>query len=109
MKRRSGPRPAPIFPAFVRPPTVFGCNPMLFSLLATVSAILVFPAGIMRLNIVMVVLGVVVFAGGVLWLNGLTKRDPQALEVFLRSLRYSRMYDARARWDRRVRRRRSWQ
>jgi type IV secretion/conjugal transfer VirB4 family ATPase len=97
--KRAGLRGAPIFPAFVRPPTVFGCDPRLFSIVATVAAILVFPAGLMRLNFVMVAAGVGILFGFVLWMNGQGKRDPQWLDVWWRSLRYARVYAARARWD----------
>lgn len=108
MTRRSGPRPAPIFPAFVRPPTVFGCDPRLFAIVSTVSAILVLPAGVMRLNPLMIALGLAVFTSSVVWLNRLSKSDPQALDVWLRSRRYSKRYDARARWDQIAARRRPW-
>jgi type IV secretory pathway TrbD component len=108
MKKPSGPRPAPIFPAFVRPPTLFGCEPRLLYALAAVCAILVIPAGVMQLRLIPIAVGVVVFVGGVVALIALNKRDPQAFDVWLRSRQYERQYDARARWDRPAPRRRSW-
>lgn len=108
MKRASGPRPAPIFPAFVRPPTVFGCDPRVFAVVATLSAMLVLPAGVMRLNPFMVALGLTFFAGSVVQANRASKNDPQWLDVWWRSRRYSRRYDARARWDKRAPRQGSW-
>ena len=102
-----GPEPAPIFDALVRPPTLWGCDPRLFSALATVAGLGAYAAAL-RLSAALGLASAVIFVAGVFALNELTKHDPYGFDVWLRSRGYAREYDARARWDVLVRRRRSW-
>jgi type IV secretory pathway TrbD component len=97
----------PIFQAFVRPPTILGCDPRVISLAATLSACLLM-VGVMRVHLGSAVLGGVLFAAAVVGCNVAGKRDPQWLDVWFRSIRYRRRYDRVGRWDARVPRRRSW-
>lgn len=102
-----GPVPAPIFDALVRPPTLWGCDPRLFSMLATVSGLGAYAAAL-RLSVSLALASVALFALGVFGLNELTKHDPYGFDVWWRSRGYAREYDARARCDVAVPRRRGW-
>jgi type IV secretory pathway TrbD component len=102
-----GPEPAPIFDALVRPPTLWGCDPRLFSILATVAGLGAYAAAL-RLSVGLGLASALIFVVGVLGLNELTKHDPYGFDVWLRSRGYAHEYDARARWDVAVRRRRGW-
>lgn len=102
-----GPEPVPTFDALVRPPTLWGCDPRLFSALATVAGLGAYAAAL-RLSLALGLASALVFVGGVFGLNELTKHDPYGFDVWLRSRSYAREYDARSRWDVRSRRRRAW-
>ena len=65
-------------------------------------------AAALRLSVGLGLASALIFVVGVLGLNELTKHDPYGFDVWLRSRGYAHEYDARARWDVLVRRRRSW-
>ena len=108
MSERYEPPAEPVFDALVRPATLFGCDPRVFSLSATVCGLMVY-AAVMRLQFVLGVVGAGLFVVSWLAMNRLREWDLYGLDVWLRSLRYAYTYDAAPRWDAEVpKRKRSW-
>ena len=98
---------APIHEALTRDILVMGCERNAFTLLALGCAVLAM-VGFLDDRFGLVVGSALLFFGSVVPLQRMTKDDPKAPVIWIRSLGARRIYDAAPRWDQpRLRQKRS--
>ena len=85
-------RVAPVRRSLTRPQLIFGCDRVPFLLLALMCMALALPGGIAAGNFINAGLAVIIFIIGVKFLGSLAKYDPDAMQVFQRSIHYQDSY-----------------
>ena len=85
-------RVAPVRRSLTRPQLIFGCDRVPFLLLSLICIALILPGGIATGNFINAGIGVAVFLAGIKVLGSLAKYDPDAMEVFKRSIHYQDSY-----------------
>lgn len=99
--------PTPVREALVRPRLWWGCDPTLLTFLGLLCALVGGGGGYAYKNWHLAIVAAVAFVWGRRGLVKLAKEDPLYFRVWWRSLRYQRVYDAVARWNKHVKPRRS--
>ena len=87
-------RVTPVFKSLIRPQTMFGCDRILVFVLLMATTLLMGPGGLGSGNIPNFLAGLVILMLGIRFLASLAKYDPDAFEVFRRSMRYTSVYGA---------------
>lgn len=87
-------RIAPVHKSLIRPQLMFGCDRKLVFILLMATALLAGPGGLGSGNVRNIAIGVALFIIGVRLLAALAKTDPDAFEVFRRSMQYRAEYPA---------------
>lgn len=87
-------RVTPVHKSLIRPQLMFGCDRTLVFILLMATALLMGPGGLGSGNVVNFAIGLVTLMVGVRFLSSLAKYDPDAFEVFRRSMRYKSVYTA---------------
>ena len=90
-------RVAPVRRSLTRPQLIFGCDRVPFLLLTLMCMGLALPGGIAAGNFVNAILAVIIFISGIKILGTLAKYDPNAMDVFQRSIHYQDIYIASSR------------
>ena len=88
------PRIAVVHKSLIRPQTMFGSDRILVFVLLMAAGLLIGPGGMGSGSIANIVLGVVILLVGIQLLAALAKYDPDAREVFRRSMRFKEVYSA---------------
>lgn len=87
-------RITPVHKSLIRPQLMFGCDRTLVFLLLMATTLLMGPGGLGSGNVVNFAIGFVTLMIGIRFLASLAKYDPDAFEVFRRSMRFKPVYTA---------------
>ena len=85
-------RVSPVRRSLTRPQLIFGCDRILFLLLMLICIALGLPGGIAAGNYFNTFIAVIIFYIGTQFLRFLTKYDPQAYQIFQRTVHYQDSY-----------------
>jgi len=85
-------RVVPVHKSLIRPQLMFGCDRMLVFGLLMATTLLIGPGGLGSGNMLNFGIGVGVLIVGIRLLAALAKFDPDAREVFIRSMRFASVY-----------------
>ncbi|MCR4818853.1 MAG: VirB3 family type IV secretion system protein [Fretibacterium sp.] len=86
--------------SLTRPQFIFGCDRTLFLLLLLACMALGFPGGLASGNFVNFFIAIVIFFVGLQVLRVMGKKDPLAMRIFQRSVKYQDSYVASSRVSR---------
>ena len=94
MNNDQQPRIVVVHKSLIRPLTMFGCDRILVFVLLMASGLLIGPGGMGSGSMSNIILGILILVVGIKLLAALAKYDPDAREVFRRSMRYKDIYAA---------------
>ena len=86
--------------SLTRPQFIFGCDRTLFLLLLLACMALGLPGGLASGNFVNFFIALVIFFIGLQILRAMAKKDPLAMRIFQRSVKYQEKYLASSRFTR---------
>ena len=93
-------RVATVRRSLTRPQFIFGCDRTLFLLLLLACMALGLPGGLASGNFVNFFIAVLIFFIGLQVLRAMGKKDPLAMRIFQRAVKYQDSYLASSRFDR---------
>ena len=93
-------RVATVRRSLTRPQFIFGCDRTLFLLLLLACMALGLPGGLASGNFVNFFIAVLIFFIGLQVLRAMGKKDPLAMRIFQRAVKYQDSYVASSRFDR---------
>ena len=86
--------------SLTRPQFIFGCDRTLFLLLLLACMALGLPGGLASGNFVNFFIAIAIFFAGLQVLRAMGKKDPLAMKIFQRAVKYQDSYVASSRVDR---------
>lgn len=93
-------RVATVRRSLTRPQFIFGCDRTLFLLLLLACMALGLPGGLASGNFVNFFIAVAIFFAGLQVLRAMGKKDPLAMRIFQRAVKYQESYLASSRFNR---------
>ena len=93
-------RVATVRRSLTRPQFIFGCDRTLFLLLLLACMALGLPGGLASGNFVNFFIAIVIFFIGLQVLRAMGKKDPLAMRIFQRAVKYQESYLASSRFNR---------